>query len=52
MRLNARRGSEQYHRTNSRMAWSYVRCPLVGVRLLSTAVLACSRSKEYVVRMK
>ena len=42
--LNARRGSEQYHATNSPIAWSYVRCPLGDVRLLSTAVLACSRS--------
>jgi hypothetical protein len=44
VRLNARRGSEQYRATNSRIAWSYVRCPLADVRLFSTAVLACSRS--------
>jgi hypothetical protein len=44
VRLNARRGSEQYQATNSRIAWSYVRCPLADVRLFSTAVLACSRS--------
>lgn len=44
MRLNARRGSEPYHATNSRIAWSYVRCPLRDVRLLSTADLTCSRS--------
>ena len=44
MRLNASRGSEQYHATNSRIACSYVRCPLTEVRLFGTAVFASSRS--------
>jgi hypothetical protein len=44
VRLKARRGSEQYHSTNSLMAWSYVRCPLTDVRVLRTADLAYSRS--------
>ena len=44
MRLDASRGSEQYHATNSVIAWSYVRWPLAEVRLLRTAALACSRS--------
>ncbi|HEV3061848.1 MAG TPA: hypothetical protein VGY48_26585 [Vicinamibacterales bacterium] len=44
VRLNARRGSEQYHVTNSRMAWSYVRWPLAEVKLLRTAAFDCSRS--------
>ena len=44
MRLNARRGSEQYHSTKSSIAWSYVRCPLTDVSVFRTADLACSRS--------
>jgi hypothetical protein len=44
VRLNARRGSEQYQVTNSRIAWSYVRWPLTEVKLLSTAAFDCSRS--------
>ena len=44
MRLKARRGSEQYQVTNSRIAWSYVRWPLDEVKLLSTAAFDCSRS--------
>src|SRR6516164_6172014 len=51
VRLNASRGSEQYHATNSRIAWSYVRWPLADVRLLSTAVLACSRSGSASTRL-
>ena len=43
-RLKARRGSEQYHSTNSVIAWSYVRWPLFEVRVLRTADFACSRS--------
>jgi len=39
VRLNARRGSEQYHVTNSRIACSYGRCPgrstVVAHRLLA-----------------
>ena len=44
MRSNASRGSEQYHATNSVLAWSYVHWALAEVRLLSSAVFACSRS--------
>jgi hypothetical protein len=44
VRLNARRGSEQYQVTNSWIAWSYVRWPLDEVKLLSTAAFDCSRS--------
>jgi hypothetical protein len=44
VRLNASRGSEQYHSTNSVIAWSYVRWPLFEVSVLRTADLACSRS--------
>src|SRR5436189_5887812 len=44
VRLNANRGSEQYHSTNSVIAWSYVRWPLFEVSVLRTADLACSRS--------
>jgi hypothetical protein len=40
----ARRGSEQYPATNSRIAWSYVRWPLAEVKLLRTAAFDCSRS--------
>ena len=44
VRLNARRGSEQYQSTNSFIAWSYVRWPLFEVRVFSTAEFVCSRS--------
>src|SRR5881628_3128364 len=43
-RLKASRGSEQYHWTNSVIAWSYVRWPLFEVRVLRTADFVCSRS--------
>ena len=42
--VNASRGSEQYHRTNSSIAWSYVRWPLADDKLFRTVDLACSRS--------
>src|SRR2546426_8226072 len=42
--IEAKRGSEQYHSTNSVIAWSYVRWPLFEVSVLRTADLACSRS--------
>jgi hypothetical protein len=44
VRLNARRGSEQCHSKKWVMAWSYLRWPLLDVRLFTTAVFDCSRS--------
>ena len=44
MRLNARRGSEQYHRRTRESRDRSVRWPLCEVRLLRTADFACSRS--------
>src|SRR2546422_10560329 len=51
VRLNAKRGSEQYHSTNSVIAWSYVRWPLFEVRVFRTADLACSRSGKASTRL-
>jgi hypothetical protein len=51
VRLKARRGSEEYHSTNSLMAWSYVRWPLLDVRVLRTADLACSKSGRASTRL-
>jgi hypothetical protein len=45
--LKAKRGSEQYQSMNSRIACSYVRWEQADVRLLSTAVLDCSKSGSF-----
>src|SRR5207249_11457431 len=42
--LKDSRGSEQYHSTNSSMAWRYPRCASGHDRLLRTADFATSRS--------
>ncbi len=51
LRLNAKRGSEQYQSTKSVMARSYVRWLLLDVRLFKTAAFDCSRSGRAKTRL-
>jgi hypothetical protein len=44
VRLNARRGSEQYQPINSSIAWPYDSCELAAASEFNTAFFDCSRS--------